>query len=182
MNFHKLLRQFSLAPLKARVFLYGSRSLVPNILDKQKALALSEYLASEIRQIFLLFLILNQLRGFGSRYRNRVQNIIYFPKLIFIYLSFCCQRFEADFEDKQSKLRQIIKSQNTSGPTIITSTSQQIDIHLSTYKFNKQVSFSKNLFQYQKRQAHQYWGQLLLQTQQSIQSSRITLRSRLVKL
>ncbi|CAL6074269.1 Hypothetical_protein [Hexamita inflata] len=42
-NFHKLLRQFSLAPLKARVFPYGSRSLVPNILDQQKALTLSEY-------------------------------------------------------------------------------------------------------------------------------------------
>ncbi|CAL5991156.1 Hypothetical_protein [Hexamita inflata] len=33
----------NIAPFKARVFPYGSRSLVPNILDQQKALTLSEY-------------------------------------------------------------------------------------------------------------------------------------------
>ncbi|CAL6111533.1 Hypothetical_protein [Hexamita inflata] len=37
-------------------------------------------------KIFLLFLILNLLRGFGSMYRNRVQNIINFPELIFIVI------------------------------------------------------------------------------------------------
>ncbi|CAL6068565.1 Hypothetical_protein [Hexamita inflata] len=75
--------------LKATVFPYGSRSLVPNILDQQKGIDIERiFRANEIRQIqiLLLFLILNQLRGFCSRCRNRVQNIVYFPKLILIVL------------------------------------------------------------------------------------------------
>ncbi|CAL6002514.1 Hypothetical_protein [Hexamita inflata] len=51
--------------------------------------------------------------------------------------------------------------------------------HLEVQQISK---FLQNLFQYQKRQTHQYWVQLLLQTQQSIQFSRITTSSRLVKL
>ncbi|CAL6053755.1 Hypothetical_protein [Hexamita inflata] len=83
-NFHKLLRQFSLAPQGQGISIWIQIACSQHLRLTEGIDIERIFRANEIRyiKILLLFLILNQLRGFCSRCRNRVQNIIFFLKLI----------------------------------------------------------------------------------------------------